>query len=123
MKILSTFLIGLVALEHVYIMILEMFLWRTDRGRRAFGLTRDFAEASRGLAANQGLYNGFLAAGLTWGLTHPEPAMACQLQLFFLGCVLTAGIFGGITVARKIFLIQGIPAALALAAVMFTQAG
>lgn len=123
MKTLSMILVGLVALEHVYIMVLEMFLWTTNKGRRAFGFTREFAEATRILGANQGLYNGFLAAGLLWSMLHPDPAMAYQLQLFFLGCVLVAGIYGGITAFRKILFIQGVPAALALAAVLLVHAG
>jgi putative membrane protein len=73
MAILSLILVGLVALEHVYILILEMFLWTTPRGQRAFGTTPAFARESRSLAANQGLYNGFLAAGLFWGIAHPNP--------------------------------------------------
>lgn len=119
MQTLSTILVGLVAVEHVYILVLEMFLWTSSRGRRAFGLTQEFAESTRALAANQGLYNGFLAAGLIWGMIHPNPATACQLQLFFLACVLVAGIYGGFTAQRKILLIQAAPAALALAAVLF----
>lgn len=117
MKTLSMILVGLVALEHVYIMVLEMFLWTTNKGRRAFGFTQEFAESTKALGANQGLYNGFLAAGLLY------PVMADQLQLFFLACVLVAGIYGGITAFRKILFIQGVPAALALAAVLFVHAG
>jgi len=123
MKILSMILVGLVALEHVYILVLEMFLWATNKGRRTFGFTREFAEATKALGANQGLYNGFLAAGLFWSMLHPDPATAYQLQLFFLGCVLVAGIYGGITAFRKILFIQGVPAALALVAVLFVHAG
>lgn len=122
MKTLSLILVGLVAFEHVYILVLEMFMWTTARGRRAFGFTREFAESTKALGANQGLYNGFLAAGLIWSMIHPDPAMAYQLQLFFLGCVLVAGIYGGITAFRKILFIQGLPAALALAAVLVAQA-
>lgn len=123
MKTLSMILVGLVALEHVYIMVLEIFLWTTNKGRRTFGFTREFAEATKTLGANQGLYNGFLAAGLLWSMLHPDPAMAYQLQLFFLGCVLVAGVYGGITAFRKILFIQGVPAALALAAVLLVHAG
>ena len=123
MKTLSTILVGLVALEHIYILVLEMFLWTSNRGRRAFGFTREFAESTKALGANQGLYNGFLAAGLIWSLVHPAPAIAYQLQLFFLGCVLVAGVYGGITAFRKILFIQGLPAALALAAVLLAHAG
>lgn len=123
MKTLSMILVGLVALEHAYIMVLEMFMWTTNKGRRTFGFTREFAESTKTLGANQGLYNGFLAAGLLWSMLHPDPAMAYQLQLFFLGCVLVAGIYGGITAFRKILFIQGVPAALALAVVLFVHAG
>jgi putative membrane protein len=117
MHVLALSLIALVALEHLYFMYLEMFAWTQTRTRRAFGTTAEFAEASKSLAANQGLYNGFLAAGLVWSLLHPDPLIARQLQLFFLGCVLIAAIYGGITVKRSILLIQGLPAALALAVV------
>jgi len=110
-------LIALVAIEHLYFMYLEMFAWTRNRTRRAFGTTAEFAEASKSLAANQGLYNGFLAAGLVWSLVHPDPLIARQLQVFFLACVIVAAIYGGITVKRSILLIQGLPAALALALV------
>ena len=109
-------LVALMALLHVYILVLEMFLWTTKRGRRAFGTTPEFAEASRVLAANQGLYNGFLAAGLVWGLTL-GPA-GYSVKLFFLGCILVAGIYGGITATRKILFIQAIPAAIGIALVL-----
>ena len=108
--------VALIALLHVYILVLEMFLWTTKRGRRAFGTTAEFAEASKVLAANQGLYNGFLAAGLGWGLWL-EPA-GTNVQLFFLGCVLVAGLYGGLTATRKILFIQAIPAAVAIALVL-----
>ncbi len=112
---IATVLVGLVALLHLYIMVLEMFLWDSPRGRRAFGTTPDFAASTRTLAANQGLYNGFLAAGLIWGLWLGD-AGAAQ-QTFFLVCVAIAGVFGAITSSPKIFLVQTIPATLALAAV------
>jgi putative membrane protein len=118
MAILSLILVGLVALEHVYILILEMFLWTTPRGRRTFGTTPEFARESRSLAANQGLYNGFLAAGLFWGIAHPNPSTGTQIQLFFLLCVLIAAIYGGITVKRSILFVQGGPALLALLALL-----
>ncbi len=103
---------GLVALLHVYFMVLEMFLWTTPYGRRVFGLTPEFATASRVLAANQGLYNGFLAAGLIWGLYL---GLAGQgIRVFFLACVVLAGVFGGFTANRKILLVQALPAAIAL---------
>jgi putative membrane protein len=123
MAILSLILVGLVALEHVYILVLEMFLWTTPRAQRVFGITPEFARQSRSLAANQGLYNGFLAAGLLWGIAHPNPQIGTQIQLFFLLCVLVAAIYGGITVKRSILLVQGGPALLALLAVLVRSAG
>lgn len=113
-------LVGLVALEHIYILVLEMFLWRTPKGLKAFGMTAGQAEATKTLAANQGLYNGFLAAGLIWSLVHPDPASAYQLSLFFLGCVLVAAAYGGATAKRSIWVIQGLPALVALAAVFLS---
>ena len=118
MQIVATILVALIALEHVYILILEMFLWDTPRGRKAFGTTEEFSRASKVLAANQGLYNGFLAAGLFWSLVHPDPAFAWQIKLFFLGAVVVAGLYGGATASRKIFVIQALPAAIALVAVL-----
>ncbi|WP_137936978.1 DUF1304 domain-containing protein [Chitinivorax sp. B] len=118
MEMISKILIGLVALEHIYILVLEMFLWTSPKGRKVFGLTPEFADASKVLAANQGLYNGFLATGLIWGLTHPNVAWGDQLQLFFVVCVLVAGIYGGLTAKRSILFIQGGPAALALATLL-----
>lgn len=111
-------LVALVAVEHLYFLYLEMFAWTQSRTRRAFGTSAEFAEASKSLAANQGLYNGFLAAGLIWSLLQPDPLLARQLQLFFLACVLLAALYGGVSVKRAILLIQGLPAALALAAVL-----
>ncbi|MCQ4631992.1 DUF1304 domain-containing protein [Shinella sp. CPCC 100929] len=118
MQALATILVAIVAIEHVYILILEMVLWTTPRGLKAFGMTPAQAEATKVLAANQGLYNGFLAAGLFWALLHPDPAFAWQIKLFFLGAVLVAGLYGGATASRKIFVIQALPAAVALAAVL-----
>ncbi len=122
LALLSTILVGLVALEHVYILYLEMFAWTTPRTRRVFGTTPEFAQASRVLAANQGLYNGFLAAGLFWGLLHPDPAVGVQIQIFFLACVLVAAIYGGLTVKRSILIVQGGPALLALLVVLLRVA-
>jgi putative membrane protein len=116
----SSLLVALVALEHLYILVLEMFLWTTPRGRRAFGLTEEFARATRALAANQGLYNGFLAAGLLWSLLPGAEPMARALQLFFLGCVLVAAVFGAVTAKRSILFVQGGPAAVALVSVLLT---
>ena len=117
---LSLILVGLVVLEHVYFLYLEMFAWTTPRVQRSFGTTPEFAQASRVLAANQGLYNGFLAAGLLWGMLHPTSAVGTQIQIFFLGCVLVAAIYGGLTVKRSILFVQGGPALLALLAVLLT---
>jgi putative membrane protein len=116
---LGMILVGLIALLHVYILILEMFLWETPRARRAFGTTPEFAKASRVLAANQGLYNGFLAAGLIWALFAGVAGGGRPIALFFLACVLVAGIYGAATANRRILFIQAIPAALALLAVLF----
>lgn len=112
MTTLSTVLIALVALLHAYFLVLEMFLWNKPLGRKTFRTTEEFAQASKGLAANQGLYNGFLAAGLLWGLTLGAERYA--ITLFFLGCVVVAGLFGAATVNRRILYIQALPAALAL---------
>ena len=102
----------LVALLHAYILVLEMFCWNTPKGRKAFGLTPEFAAATRVLAANQGLYNGFLAAGLLWGLLPGEASFS--IRCFFLGCVVVAGIFGAATASRRILFVQALPGALAL---------
>ncbi|HEX8297634.1 MAG TPA: DUF1304 domain-containing protein [Rubricoccaceae bacterium] len=111
-------LVAAVAAEHLYILYLEMVAWETSRVRRIFGTTPEFARDTKALAANQGLYNGFLAAGLTWGLVHPDAAVGLQIQLFFLGCVLVAAAYGGATVGRRILLVQGGPALLALLSVL-----
>lgn len=113
-EMIANIFIGAVALIHVYIVVLEMLLWDTPRGRRAFGMTAEFSAATKVLAANQGLYNGFLAAGLLWGLWLGEAGFA--VKVFFLACVLAAGLFGAATASRKILYIQALPAALALAA-------
>ena len=111
--IVAGVLVALVAALHLYFLVLEMFLWTTPTGRRTFGLDPEFAEASRTLAANQGLYNGFLAAGLVWGLV----AGRADVEVFFLACVVVAGVYGAATVNRRILLVQAVPAALALVAV------
>ncbi|MGB7453572.1 MAG: DUF1304 domain-containing protein [Lysobacterales bacterium] len=108
----ANILIGLIGLIHVYILVLEMFLWDKPTGLRAFGQTQAAATASKVLAANQGLYNGFLAAGLFWGLSLGDAGTS--VKVFFLCCVLTAGIFGAATANRKILFIQAIPAAIGL---------
>ena len=115
MTLLRSLLVGVVALEHLGFLVLEMFLFKSPAGRRVFRTTPEFAVQAAPLAANQGLYNGFLAAGLLWSLLAPEP-LAGPLRLFFLGCVLVAAVFGAATVSRRILLVQGAPAALALAA-------
>lgn len=112
----ATFATILIALLHLYILVLEMFLWETPRGRKAFGLTPEFAAATRVLAGNQGLYNGFLAAGLAWGVWLGAPGNA--IKLFFLGCVVVAGLYGAATANRKILFIQALPGAVALALVL-----
>jgi len=109
-------LVGLVVLIHLYIVVLEMFLWDKPFGRKVFGSTPEFAAASKVLAANQGLYNGFLAAGLIWGLSMG--AAGQPVLLFFLGCVIVAGLYGAASVGIKILLIQALPAALAMAALL-----
>jgi len=109
-------LVGLVALLHLYFLILEMFLWDKPTGRRVFGLTPEFATASKGLAANQGLYNGFLVAGLVWGLSLG--AAGRSIEIFFLACVVVAGVFGAATVNRRILFVQALPAAVALGLVL-----
>jgi putative membrane protein len=112
---IANVLVGLVALIHLYIVYLEMVLWNTPRGHKVFKLTPEFASASKVLAANQGLYNGFLAAGLIWGLYLGEAGF--QIKVFFLLCVAIAGLYGAATVGRKILYIQTVPAAVALTAV------
>lgn len=122
MATIAIALIVLVAAIHVYIVVLEMFLWRTPRGLQAFGTDQAFADASAALAANQGLYNGFLVAGLVWGLAASEP-IAFQVRIFFLACVVVAGVYGAATVNRRILVVQALPAALALAAVLIAGPG
>ena len=117
MTLLAQILVGIVAALHVGFLALEMFLWNTPRGRETFGTTREFAAESATLAANQGLYNGFLAAGLVWSLIAADP-VGFQAKVFFLTCVIIAGLYGAVTVNRRIVLIQAVPAALALAAVL-----
>lgn len=111
-------LVALVAALHIYFLVLEMFLWTKPFGLRTFGNTPAKAQDSAVLAANQGLYNGFLAAGLIWGLLHPVAAVGLQIEVFFLLCVIVAGAYGAATVSRKILLVQALPAALALLALL-----
>jgi putative membrane protein len=119
MTLAALVLTALVALLHLWFMILEMFLWTKPAGRRAFGMSKDGAEQTKVLAANQGLYNGFLVAGLAWGLWLGLAAGKPQL-IFFLGCVIVAGLYGAATFSRKILFVQALPAALALAAVLLS---
>ncbi|MCR9141409.1 MAG: DUF1304 domain-containing protein [bacterium] len=121
MQLLSKILTGAVAALHVYILILEMFLWQTERGMKAFGTTPEFAAESAVLAANQGLYNGFLAAGLFWALLFLKDHMQFSVQCFFLGCVIVAGLYGGYTAKPSIYFIQALPAALALGATLLAR--
>ena len=115
----ATALIILVALEHLAFLVLEMFLWTEPVGMRVFGLTPEFAAESAPLAMNQGLYNGFLAAGLIWGLLSKENAFA--IKVFFLACVIVAGIFGGLTAKASIVVVQGGPALAALALLLLSR--
>ncbi len=113
MDTVAAIAVGLVAALHLYFLVLEMFFWKKPLGRRVFGLKPDFAEASAALAANQGLYNGFLAAGLVWGLILGPDGLA--IRVFFLACVIVAGVFGALTVNRRILWVQAVPGILALA--------
>ena len=115
MSVAANVLVLFVAALHLLFLVLEMFLWTKPFGRRTFGLTPELAEASAKLAANQGLYNGFLAAGLIWGMV----ANHFEVKVFFLVCVIVAGVFGAFTTKRSILFVQALPGALALAAVFF----
>ena len=117
MRIAADIAVVVVALLHILFLVLEMFLWTKPAGRRIFGLSQELANASAALAMNQGLYNGFLAAGLIWGLLRGDSA----IQLFFLGCVIVAGIFGAITAKRSILWIQALPGAIAAALVCLAR--
>lgn len=121
MRIAALVATGLVAVVHVYILIMEMFLWRTERVRRSFGTTAQFAADSAVLAANQGLYNGFLAAGLVVGLIAPG-SIGFAFSVFFLACVVVAGVYGWLTVSSRILVAQAIPGAVALALVLLARA-
>lgn len=114
MQVAGNLVVALVAALHLYFLVLEMFLWTRPYGLKTFGNNPAKARETAVLAANQGLYNGFLAAGLVWGLWHPVPAFAFQIKTFFLLCVIAAGIYGAATVSRKILIMQAMPAALAL---------
>jgi putative membrane protein len=114
MILIANILVAVVAALHVYFLVLEMFLWTRPLGLKTFRNTLEKAAESAVLAANQGLYNGFLAAGLVWGLCHPNPGFAFQIKVFFLLCVIVAGVYGAATVSRRILFVQAAPAALAL---------
>ena len=118
MKIVADTALALVALLHLYFLVLEMFLWARPLGLRTFGLTPELAAATKALAANQGLYNGFLAAGLIWGLALG--ASGDPIKIFFLGCVIVAGVFGAFTANLKILWVQALPGAIALALVLLS---
>jgi putative membrane protein len=122
MNNLANVLTALVLLEHVYIVWMEMFAWETA-GKRSFGkaLPAELFKPTKGLAANQGLYNGFLVGGLAWSFFINDPVWSGNVRLFFLGCVLVAGVFGGITASKKIFFIQGVPAFLAILSMIFLK--
>ena len=115
MSTAANVMVGLVALLHLYFLVLEMFLWTKPRGMRVFGTTPEYAAASKTLAANQGLYNGFLAAGLIWGFFAGDP-----VKVFFLACVIVAGAYGAATVNLRILWVQALPAAIALALVLIS---
>jgi len=119
MKLIADVLVALVALLHLYFLVLEMFLWTKPYGRRVFQLTPEKAAMTRSLALNQGLYNGFLAAGLGWGLL--AGADGHTIKVFFLSCVIIAGIFGAATASRKILWVQAVPGAIALGLVCLTS--
>jgi putative membrane protein len=121
MVLVSQALTALVALLHVYFLVLEMFLWATPFGQRTFGRTREEQESTRVLAANQGLYNGFLAAGLAWSLLAGAP-LVFPLRLFFLACVVVAGLYGAATASRKILFVQALPGAAALVVTLLARA-
>lgn len=112
MSILTTVAISLVIVLHILFMVLEMFMWNTPFGRKTFGLKEDYAKQSAALAANQGLYNGFLAAGLLWGLVSTG---GFDALIFFLSCIIIAGIYGALTAKRSILFLQALPAAIAMA--------
>jgi putative membrane protein len=114
MAMIANVLVALVALLHIYFLILEMFLWTKPTGLKTFGNSLERARDSVVLAANQGLYNGFLAIGLLWGLVHPVSGFGFQIKVFFLLCVIAAGVYGAVSVSRRILFVQAAPAALAL---------
>lgn len=119
MALTANIVVGIVALLHGYFLVLEMFFWDKPAGLRAFGQTLEAARSSKVLAANQGLYNGFLAAGLVWGLLLGSAGTS--IKLFFLGCVLIAGLYGAATASRKILFVQALPAAVGIALLLLAR--
>lgn len=119
MEIISKALILFVAIEHIYILWIEMFAWTTKAPKIFKGFPKDLFEPTKSLAANQGLYNGFLAAGLIWSLLISDPIWHKNIAIFFLGCVLVAGIYGAFTASKSIFYKQGLPALIALLVLYF----
>jgi putative membrane protein len=118
-SILANIVVAIVALMHVWFLVLEMLLWDKPSGLRAFGITAEYAAQTKVLAGNQGLYNGFLAAGLLWGLWLGG-SEGTHVKLFFLGCIVVAGIYGGLTATRKVLWVQALPAAIGLALVLLS---
>jgi len=122
MELIAIILTSIVTIEHIYILWMEMFAWETA-GKKAFGksLPSEMFRPTKGLAANQGLYNGFLAAGLIWSFLIADPSWAFNIRVFFLGCVIVAGLFGAITASKKIFYVQALPAILAMLFVILSK--
>jgi putative membrane protein len=119
LNLITNILIGIIAALHIYFLVLEMFLWQTPYGLKTFQMNFVKARDTAVLAANQGLYNGFLAAGLIMSLLSSKPEVRSAFQLFFLDCIILAGLYGGLTVNKKIFYIQALPAVIALILVLF----
>jgi putative membrane protein len=122
METLSIILVALVAIEHIYILVLEMFLWHKPRTQKIFSIDKKDVETTKVMAANQGLYNGFLAAGLLWGFAHSSTSFGLQIQFFFLIFIVVAALYGGLTVKKSIMLVQGLPAFLAILGLIFAHA-
>lgn len=120
LSMMKNIIIGLVALLHTYFLILEMFLWTKPIGLKTFAMDAEQAGKTAVLAANQGLYNGFLVAGLVWAMIHPDAAFGKQLALFFLSCVVVAGLYGAYSVNMRVFFIQGLPALIGLVVVLLS---
>lgn len=123
MQILSMILVALVAIEHAYILVLEMFLWTRPRTMKIFGTSPEDADTMKTLAANQGLYNGFLSAGLFYSLVASPPVVSFQFKVFFLLCVVIAGVYGGVTVKPRIAMVQALPAGIALVVTLIAGVG